>query len=138
MKIKLLNGNAKMPTRGSDGAAGLDLYAADDAVLRRGQSWRFPLGLSIAIPYGFVGVIKPRSGLASRNSIDVLAGVVDSDFRGDLVVILINHGSQDLVILQGDRIAQLLIVPVWMGDLKQVDELPETVRGDGSFGSTGK
>jgi deoxyuridine 5'-triphosphate nucleotidohydrolase len=135
--IKLLNENAIMPTRGTEQAAGLDLYAAESRMLIPGDRAIVGTGVSIAIPPGFAGLIWPRSGLAVRHGVDVLAGVIDADYRGELCVVLINHGGADCYINPGDRIAQLVIQPFAMLGLDKVDGLPPTVRGAGSFGSTG-
>jgi deoxyuridine 5'-triphosphate nucleotidohydrolase len=135
--IKLLTENAIMPTRATEHAAGLDLYAAESRMLIPGDRAIVGTGVSIAIPPGFVGLIWPRSGLAIRHGVDVLAGVIDADYRGELCVVLINHGGVDCHINAGDRIAQLVIQPVAMLEPTQVDDLPPTVRGAGGFGSTG-
>ncbi len=136
--VKLLTENAIMPTRGTEQAAGLDLYAAESKMLIPGDRAIVGTGVSIAIPKGFVGLIWPRSGLAVRHGIDVLAGVIDADYRGELCVVLINHGKVDCHIDVGDRIAQLVIQPVAMLEPVEADDLPPTVRGEGGFGSTGK
>jgi deoxyuridine 5'-triphosphate nucleotidohydrolase len=137
IQIKLLTENAIMPTRGTEQAAGLDLYAAESKMLISGSRRIVSTGVSIAIPPGFVGLIWPRSGLAVRHGIDVLAGVIDADYRGELCVVLMNHGGVDCHIKAGDRIAQLVIQPFAMLGLDKVDGLPPTVRGAGGFGSTG-
>ena len=135
--VKLLTENAIMPTRATKQAAGLDLYAAESKMLIPGDRAIVGTGISIAIPPGFAGLIWPRSGLAMRHGVDVLAGVIDADYRGELCVVLINHGKADCHIRAGDRIAQLVIQPVAMMEPTQVDDLPPTVRGAGGFGSTG-
>jgi deoxyuridine 5'-triphosphate nucleotidohydrolase len=135
--VKLLTENAIMPTRGTEQAAGLDLYAEESKVLIPGGRVIIGTGIAVAIPMGYVGMIWPRSGLAIKHGIDVLAGVVDADYRGEVCVILINHSKIDVCIPEHTRIAQLVIQPVAMMEPTQVDDLPPTARGEGGFGSTG-
>ena len=140
MNIKKLNDKAVIPTRGSDSAAGYDLYSTEFAILKPGERLLFKTGLAMEIPDGYYGKISPRSGLAYKYGIDVLAGVIDSDYRDDVGVILINHGSADYNVLVGDRIAQIVFHQY--GSLANgffvVDKfLTEEDRG-GGFGSTGK
>jgi dUTP pyrophosphatase len=124
-------------------AAGMDLRAAvpDDAplTLRPGDRHAVPTGLAMAIPPGFEGQVRPRSGLALRVGVTCLnsPGTVDADYRGEVKVILINHGPEDFIVRRGDRIAQLLIAPVVQASWREVDALEETARGEGGFGSTG-
>lgn len=142
MKIKFLRPGAKLPTYGSPDAAGADLYACLEAPLtiQPGQTQFVPTGLAIAIPQGCAGLIYARSGLACKRDLAPAnkVGVVDADYRGEVMVALHNHGSAPQEILPGDRIAQLLIAPVLMPAFSLVEELPGTQRGDGGFGSTGK
>lgn len=138
IEVKLLTPSAKMPTRGSEQAAGLDLYADDDNYVVGATPTAFPTGVSVRIPEGFVGLVQPRSGLAFHHDIDTLAGVIDSDYRGEIKVLLANHGQQSLTIYAGERIAQLLIMPILMCTPIKVDELDATERGESGFGSTGK
>lgn len=127
-----------VPQRATAGAAGFDLsYVGLPLTLRPGQREALPIGFACAIPEGFVGRIVPRSGLAARNGLDTLAGTIDSDYRGELKVMLINHGAFDIQIANGDRIAQMLIQPVVMTEGVEVQELDGTERGEGGFGSTG-
>lgn len=131
-----------LPTRGTTGAAGLDLKAAidEEAALLALCTAKIPCGFAIEIPPGYVGLICPRSGLAIKHNITVLnaPGVIDSDYRGEIAVTLINQGRMGYTIQPGERIAQLLIVPVEMGfSLQVVPELSPTERGDKGFGSTG-
>jgi dUTP pyrophosphatase len=138
LPIKRLHPDGQIPARGSAHAAGLDLYS-DSTALLCPRDWELiGTGICIAIPEGHVGLIWPRSGLAVKHGIDVLAGVIDADYRGEIKVVLINHGYDDIKILPGMRIAQLLIQPVAMLTPVEVDELPSTERGAGGFGSTGK
>jgi len=124
-------------------AAGMDLRAAvpEDAphVLRPGDRHAVPTGLALALPEGFEGQVRPRSGLAFKSGITCLnsPGTIDADYRGEVKVILINHGPEDFVIRRGDRIAQLVIAPVAQGDWLEVESLEDTARGTGGFGSTG-
>jgi len=138
VKIKRLTPTAKLPTYQTDGAAGMDLYADEDGELWPGQWHAVKTGVSIEIPTGYEGQVRPRSGLASRFGVTVAnaPGTIDSDFRGQVCVLLINHGDM-WRIKRGDRIAQLVIAPVVRADLEEVASLDETARGAGGFGSTG-
>lgn len=138
IEVKLLTPTAKMPTRGSEQAAGLDLYADEGGVVESGQTRVFCTGMAIKIPEGFVGLVKPRSGLAFREGVDSMAGVIDSDYRGEVKILLTEHDGMNTFIKRGDRIAQLLIMPILMCTPIKVDELDETERGDNGFGSSGK
>lgn len=137
--LQLLSDDAKRPTRGSVCAAGLDLYSIVDATLDPGQRQRIPTGVAVAIQPGYCGQVCPRSGLADKNGVTVLnaPGIVDSDYRGEVGVLLINHGQAPYDIKAGDRIAQLVILQVAMPNLIEVDHLPNSARGDNGFGSTG-
>lgn len=136
--IKRLHHDAHLPTRANDHAAGFDLYALEEAILPPGE-WRlYRTGIAVAIPELNVGMIRPRSGLALKRGIDVLGGVIDCDYRGEIGVILINHHSEiPLHVRNGDRIAQLIVHELGTRYAVEVDELPETERGSGGFGSTG-
>ena len=142
IKVKLMKSNAKMPTYGSNGAAGADLYAClDEAVLvQPGTTQMIPTGLSMEIPQGYAGLIYARSGLACKQDLAPAnkVGVIDSDYRGEFIVALHNHGSEVRTISPGDRVAQLVITPVYTPGFKQVDTLSDTERSGGGFGSTGK
>ena len=137
------NPDLPLPAYETPGAAGMDLRAAvaDDEplVLRPGARGAAPTGLAFALPAGFEGQVRPRSGLAARHGVTVLntPGTVDSDYRGEVKVILINHGEEDFTIRRGDRIAQLVIAPVVQAVWAEVESLDETARGAGGFGSTG-
>jgi dUTP pyrophosphatase len=130
-----------LPKYATSQSAGLDLAAAIDAdlVIKAGGFALVPTGLSIAIPEGYEAQVRPRSGLALKNQITVLntPGTIDADYRGELKVILINLGTEDFKIERGMRIAQLIINKCYQAELIEVDVLPETVRGEGGFGSTG-
>lgn len=137
MRVMTLNERAKVPTRGSALAAGFDLYASERRMLYVGDRVAVPTGIAVAIEPGWYGRIAPRSGLAARHGIDVLAGVIDSDYRGEVGVLLLNTGIEDVEIGQGSRIAQLVLESCWMGEPKAVLSLDGTERGAGGFGSTG-
>ena len=128
-----------LPSYASADAAGLDLYAARSLELAPGARALMPTGIALAIPRGFEGQVRPRSGLALREGITVLnaPGTIDADYRGEVGVILINLGALSVRLERGDRIAQLVIAPVSHIELSQVDDLEKTIRGDGGFGSTG-
>lgn len=135
--VKLLTSDATLPSRGSSLSAGHDLYAsADISVPARGKAL-VSTGISIAVPVGTYGRIAPRSGLAAKHSIDTGAGVIDADYRGEVKVLLFNYGDSDFAVAKGDRIAQLILEKVHMGNVRQVDDLEATTRGAGGFGSTG-
>jgi dUTP pyrophosphatase len=123
------------------GAAGMDLHAAvaEPVVLAPGERVLVPTGWAVAIPPGYEGQVRPRSGLALRHGVTVLnaPGTIDCDFRGEVKVVLVNHGDASLTIARGDRVAQLVVCPVTTAVLREVAALPETVRGDGGYGSTG-
>lgn len=135
--FKRLRDDAILPTRGSDFSAGLDLYASHSVILETGSFKTISTGISVAIPEGYYGRIAPRSGLAAKFGIDVLAGVVDSDYRGEVGVILANFGQKDFEIKQGDRVAQFIIEKIILPEPVFVEDLPQTNRGEGGFGSTG-
>jgi len=130
-----------IPTRATPGSAGFDLKASfpsqPSITLRPGERSLISAGIKIAINPGYYGRIAPRSGLAIRYGIDVLAGVIDSDYRGEVGVMLVNHGNQDFIINDKDRIAQLIIEKIYEGELGVVNSLSETQRGEGGFGSSG-
>lgn len=138
VELKLLSEAAKIPTKGTDQAAGYDLYAAQNAEIDPLKRALIKTNISIAIPKGYYGRIAPRSGLAYKNGIDVMAGVIDSDYRGDVGVILYNTGVDVFNIKQGDRIAQLIIEKCHVADWDLVEDLSDTDRGEGGYGHTGK
>lgn len=131
----------EVPVYATPGSAGIDLYAAvvADTVLNPGERKLIPTGIRVAIPNGFEGQVRPRSGLALDYGIGMVnsPGTIDADYRGEIGVILINHGSEPYVVRRGDRIAQMIIAPVVRAELEVVDSLPETNRGNGGFGHTG-
>ena len=128
---------AKAPRRGTPGSAGLDLAACEGGCIKPGARAIVKTGVSMAIPYSWYGRVAPRSSLAVKFSIDVGAGVIDSDYRGDIGVVLINNGTTDFHYSPGDRIAQLIVERCSTLEVKQVDSLPDTDRGAGGYGSTG-
>jgi len=139
--VKRLDGNDDLPLPGyaTDGAAGMDIVAAEDRIINPGERAAVSTGLAMAIPDHFELQIRPRSGLALKHGITVAnaPGTIDSDYRGELMVILINHGQEPYRIRRGDRIAQAVLSPVVRVSWLQVHELDDTVRGEGGFGSTG-
>jgi len=140
--IKKLNPEAKLPSYKTKGSSGMDLMALveDKIIVKPNSSELIPTGLSIAIPEDLEIQIRPRSGLAAKHSVSVLntPGTIDSDYRGELKIILYNHSNKDFIVNKDDRVAQMVLVPVLKVDFEEVEELPETVRGSGGFGSTGK
>jgi len=137
MLVKRLRPDAMLPVRGSPFAAGFDIAAAENSLVPAGGKAVVKTGLSIAIPVGTYARIAPRSGLAAKRMINVGAGVVDFDYRGEVGVVLFNHGAEDFPVAVGDRIAQLILEKVDMAPCQEVDSLDETLRGSGGFGSTG-
>jgi dUTP pyrophosphatase len=140
LPIKRLDPSVPLPRYARPDDAGLDLHAAETAVLKPGERALVPTGLAIAIPRGYAGLVMPRSGLALRHGVTVLnaPGLIDAGYRGELKVLLINHDETTTVTLaRGERIAQLVISPVTTAELVEVDELPSSERGEGGFGSTG-
>ena len=140
--VKRLNSKVKLPKYKTSGSSGMDLMAFVDNPIKIAPNTLelVPTGLSIAIPEDLEIQIRPRSGLAAKNSIGVLntPGTIDSDYRGELKIILFNHGNKDFIVNNNDRIAQMVLTPVIKMELEEVDQLPETIRGLGGFGSTGK
>lgn len=141
VNIKKLNPNAVIPTYGTPYSAGCDLYACIDEELTIPAhcTVKVPTGLAIELPEGMVGLIYARSGLATKRHLAPAnkVGVIDADYRGELIVALHNHSNDDQVIAVKERIAQLVIAPVYQADFEEVEELSETVRGAGGFGHTG-
>jgi len=142
IRVKKLRESAILPTYGSTGAAGADLYACleQDVVIEAGMSAFIPTGLAMEIPAGCAGLIYARSGLACKRGLAPAnkVGVVDSDYRGEFMVVLHNHSNQSQTVCHGERIAQLVITPVLTPAYTQVEELTDTERASGGFGSTGK
>ena len=142
VRIKKLRDNATIPTYGSEFAAGADLYAAiDEAVtIEAGETKLIPTGIALEVPVGFAGLIYARSGLAAKRHLAPAnkVGVVDADYRGEVMVALHNHGNQTQTLEPSERIAQMVIAPFITANFILSDELEDTVRGEGGFGSTGR
>ena len=140
--FKRLNQKAKLPSYKTSGSSGMDLMACIDEpiTIKPNESMLIPTGIAIAIPEDAEVQIRPRSGLAAKSSISVLntPGTIDSDYRGELKIILFNHGKDEFTINDEDRVAQMVLMPILKVEIEETNELPETVRGSGGFGSTGK
>ena len=139
LKIKKLTEDAILPQYAHPGDAGADLFANEHVELAAGESHMVKTGIAMALPAGTEGQVRPRSGLAAKHQITVLntPGTIDEGYRGEVCVILINHGKETFVIEKGMKIAQLLVKPVVSATVEEVDDLSETQRGEGGFGSTG-
>src|SRR5688500_7172083 len=135
--FKRLHPEARLPTRGSAGAAGLDPYAVERGEIAPGARAAVRTGLAAAVPRGFYGRVAPRSGLAVRHGIDVLAGVVDSDYRGEILCALVNHGEETFEVEPGARVAQLVVEAIATPEPAWAEDLEATERGSGGFGSNG-
>ena len=140
--IKKLNPSVQLPSYKTNGASGMDLMAHIEKPinLEPGKSCLIPTGLSVAFPKEYEIQIRPRSGLAAKNNISVLntPGTIDSDYRGEIKIILFNHSKETFIINNNDRVAQMVLTPIIKMNLEETNELPESVRGEGGFGSTGK
>ena len=140
--IKKLSSQVELPSYKTSGASGMDLMAfiKSSVIIKPKTSCLIPTGLSMAFSENYEIQIRPRSGLAAKNNISVLntPGTIDSDYRGEIKVIIYNHGNEDFVINNKDRVAQMILTPVIKMELTEAKELPKTIRGEGSFGSTGK
>ena len=140
--IKKLNSKVKLPRYKTDGSSGMDLMAfiEDSIKIKPQKSALIPTGISIAIPEDTEVQIRPRSGLAAQYCISVLntPGTIDSDYRGEIKIILFNHGKDEFIINNNDRIAQMILMPIIKAEFEEVEDLPKTLRGSGGFGSTGK
>ena len=140
--VKKFNQNIKLPTYKTSGSSGMDLmaYIKNKITINPGKTAVIPTGIAFAIPKNYEIQIRPRSGLAAKKGISVLntPGTVDSDYRGEIIIILINLSKKSFVVKSGDRVAQMILCPVAKGKLQEVKNLPKTVRGKGGFGSTGK
>ena len=140
--VKRLNSKVNLPEYKTSGSSGVDLMAFIDSPIKIAPNTLelVPTGLSIAIPEDLEIQIRPRSGLAAKSSIGILntPGTIDSDYRGELKIILFNHGNKDFIINNNDRVAQMVLTPVIKMELEEVNQLPKTIRGSGGFGSTGK
>jgi len=137
LRFKQLDDRATLPTRGSAFAAGLDICSIDDLMIGPRERATARTGLAVAIPQGFYGRVAPRSGLAAKQGLDVLAGVVDSDYRGELCCVLYNTSNSAIVLPAGSKICQLIVEKIITPKAAWVNDLDETARGAGGFGSTG-
>ncbi|BBF45364.1 deoxyuridine 5'-triphosphate nucleotidohydrolase [Lachnospiraceae bacterium KM106-2] len=142
VNIKKLNENAVVPTYGSDYAAGADLYACmeEQVTIQPGETSFIKTGIAMEVPVGYAGLIYARSGLACKKGLAPAnkVGVVDADYRGEIMVALHNHSKEAVTVEAGERIAQMVIAPFLAVDYNEVEELTDTVRGEGGFGSTGR
>jgi len=140
--VKKLHPKVQLPSYKTEGSSGMDLMAFVESSIKiaSNSSALVPTGISVAIPKDVEIQIRPRSGLAAKSNIGVLnaPGTIDSDYRGEIKVILFNHGSKEFIVNNNDRIAQMILMPVLKIDFEEVNDLPETIRGSGGFGSTGK
>ena len=140
--VKKLNSKVQLPKYKTDGSSGMDLMAfiENPIKIKPQESSLIPTGISIAIPEDTEVQIRPRSGLAAKSNISVLntPGTIDSDYRGEIKIILFNHGKEDFTVNNNDRIAQMVLMPILKAKFEEVNDLPETIRGSGGFGSTGK
>jgi len=143
VRIKRLRPNtASLPAYMTPNAAGMDLYADldEDIVLQPGARSLLPTGIALALPHGYEAQIRPRSGLALRHGITLVnsPGTIDQDYRGEIGIIMVNHGREPFTVRNGERIAQMVFAPIARAELQVVDDLDETERGDGGFGHTGR
>ncbi|MGH9166354.1 MAG: dUTP diphosphatase [Acidimicrobiia bacterium] len=138
--VRRLDMGLPLPVQAHPGDGGVDLFAREDVSLAPRARTSVPTGIALAIPPGFAGLVLPRSGLAARHGLGVVngPGLVDSGYRGEVRVLLVNHGQETVRLARGERIAQLLVVPVADQELVEVDELPDSPRGERGFGSTGR
>ncbi|CCE85200.1 Piso0_004782 [Millerozyma farinosa CBS 7064] len=139
LKIHLRSKNAILPTKGSELAAGYDLYSSEDALIPAQGQGLVSTDISVVVPIGTYGRVAPRSGLAVKHGISTGAGVIDADYRGEVKIVLFNHSKKDFEIKKGDRIAQLVLERIVNASIKEIgaEELDQTTRGEGGFGSTG-
>lgn len=140
LKVKRLSDNAKLPEYAHPGDAGMDVFSSEEKLIRSGESALIKTGIKIELPANTEAQVRPRSGLALKEGITVLntPGTIDEGYRGEVGVILINHSKKDFLITSGMKIAQMVISPVHQAEVIEVDELSDTHRGEGGFGSTGK
>lgn len=137
MMFKRLREGALSPIRSSERAAGFDLFSVEDVILEPGKRSLVPTGIAVLPPFGHYCRVAPRSGLAVKDGIDVMAGVIDEDYTGEVMVCLINLGDKRRMLKAGSRIAQIIVEAIYTGPVFEVDKLPETNRSDQGFGSTG-
>lgn len=137
LKVKLLSDNARMPSRGTPGSSGLDVYTPIDVVVPARGDALIPLDLAFEIPFGWDLSVYNKSGVSTKKKLFKGAELIDSDYRGNCHIHFFNNSDEDVVFHKGDKISQLVMREVWMGDLEEVKELDQTIRGAGGFGSTG-
>lgn len=138
LNFKLLSPKAKLPQYAYPDDAGFDLYSTETVTLKPGQQHAFQLGLVSEIPVGWFVSVRDKSGLASKHSLHTMGGVIDSGYRGEWAVVLVNHGDQDYTVEEGDKVAQGILQQAPQAEIVEVDRLSDTSRGTGGFGSTGK
>ena len=137
-KVKKIHNDATLPSYANPSDAGMDLHSIEDYVLKSGERRTFPLGFQAEFPAGFVAHVWDKSGLASKHGIKTMAGVIDSGYRGEYQVVLLNTSDKDYTIKKGDKIAQLVLVPVARASIIKKETLEDSIRGNGGFGSTGR
>lgn len=140
ISFKKLDSELPTPRHSHPGDGAVDLYARVSVTLAAGARSKVPTGIAVAIPDGFAGLVVPRSGLAAKYGLGVTngPGLIDAGYRGEVAVLLVNHGAESVEIARGDRVAQLMVVPVVVQELVEVDELPDSPRAGDGFGSTGR
>lgn len=138
MKVKRVHPDAKLPSYAHEGDAGLDIFALESCTLKAGERKTLRTGISYELEPGFVSLIWDKSGLASKHGLKTMAGVIESNYRGELMIVLLNTSDVDYQIEKGDKIAQMLIQPITTANVEEAEELSEANRGTGSFGSSGK
>ncbi len=137
LKVKRIDKDSKLPRYGHKGDAGLDLFSAIDCILEPGEVKAIPTGIKVSLPQGYAGLIWDKSGI-SLKGVHRLAGVIDAGYRGEIAVVMANMGKESFAVRKGMKIAQMLVQPVEEVEVLEVEELDETLRGEGGFGSTGK
>ncbi len=138
VKIKKLRPDVKLPAYALEGDVGMDIFSDEDVIIKPGQKHVFATGFAMEIPEGYVSLIWDKSGLSAKHGLKVIGGVLDHNYRGEYMICLINLGKEDYHFEKGHKIAQLLIQPVVSAELEEVEELSESVRGEGRHGSTGR
>lgn len=138
IKAKKLHPDAKIPSYAHEGDAGLDIFSNENCVIKAGERYLVSTGISIELPEGYVAFIKDKSGISSKFGVTHLAGVIEYTYRGEYKIALLNTGKEDYKIKKGDKIAQVVILPVATAEIEETNSLSETSRGSGAFGSTGK
>ena len=137
LRVQKISPKAKVPVRAHETDAGIDIYSINAETIPPGSRRVLPTGIKVAVPEGWALILKDKSGLAVNNGVHIMAGVIDSEYRGELGVVIVNLSKERLDIVEGQKIAQGLLVPVGLFDIQEVSSLENTTRGDGGFGSTG-